>query len=139
MYNYKKENREGSEVQYGPRTTGETYLFPNTELGIDLKLLTRQPGRMPIGVMLDGVITHEAEDHFTFVENAFEKKKVNQRNPHVYMGKRINIIRKDDGTLYPTFKRPSYTENFTFQDFCREAAEELLFVVDLVENEASVE
>lgn len=139
MNHYKKINREGSEVQYGPRTTGETYLFPNTELGIELKLLTRHPGRMPIGVMLDGVITHEAEDHFIFVENTFEKKKVNLRNPHVYMGKRINIIRKDDGTLYPTFKRPSYTENFTFQDFCHEAAEELLFVVDLLENEASVE
>jgi hypothetical protein len=26
-----------------------------------------------------------------------------QRNPHVYEGKYINVNRKKDGTLYPTF------------------------------------
>ena len=56
------------------------------------------------------------------------------RNPHVYLGKRINVNLKDDGTLYPTFNRPQYTESFTFQDFCREAAEELLAVAGLVEE-----
>ena len=65
-----------------------------------------------------------------------EKKKlvVTQRNPHVYVGKRININRKEDGTLYPTFNRPRYSESFNFQDFCREAAEELLMVSGLIEN-----
>ena len=65
-----------------------------------------------------------------------EKKKVvvTMRNPHVYLGKRINVNRKDDGTLYPTFNRPRYTKDFAFQDFCREAAEELLAVAGLVEE-----
>ena len=59
--------------------------YPNTELGIDLKLLTRKPGRLGIGEYLDGAITHDGEDHFTFVQNDSEKKKdkVVQRNPHV--------------------------------------------------------
>jgi len=39
-----------------------------------------------------------------------------------------------DGTLYPTFNRPRYSKNFTFQDFCREAAEELIVVTGLVEE-----
>ena len=60
---------------------------------------------------------------------------VRQRNPHVYIGIRINVNRKDDGTLYPTFNRPRYTRDFSFQDFCREAAEELLLVAGLIEEE----
>ena len=131
--------RVGSEVQYGPRPAGEILqkkLYPTTELDVDLKLMTRKPGRMPVGAMLDGAITHDKEDHFTFIQNDPEKKKVvvSMRNPHVYLGKRINVNRKDDGTLYPTFNRPRYTKEFTFQDFCRKAAEELLAVVGLVEK-----
>ena len=127
-------SRVGSEAQYGPRTAGEPLhdFFPTTELDVDLKLMTREPGRMPVSAYLDGMITHDGEDHFTFVQNASEKKEPTPRNPHVYIGKRINVNRKDNGTLYPTFNRPGYTDDFTFQDFCREAAEELLAVAGLV-------
>ena len=110
-------------------------IHPHTELGVDLKLLTREPGRMPVGTMIDGAIVHDDEVHFTFIQNDPEKKvAAMQRNPHVYMGKCINVNRKDDGTLYPTFNRPQFTEHFTFQDFCREAAEELIIVAGLVEK-----
>lgn len=106
-------------------------LFPNTELGIDLKLMTRKPGRLAIGEYLDGTITRDGEDHFSFIQDDSCKKKVKviQRNPHVYEGTFININRKPDGTLYPTFNRPRYTKKFTFQDFCWEAANELRMVV----------
>lgn len=153
----KNVSRVGSEVQYGPRPVGEILqdylknsneplavayrnrlfkdIHPHTELGVDLKLLTREPGRMPVGTMIDGAIVHDDEVHFTFIQNDQEKKvAAMQRNPHVYMGKCINVNRKDDGTLYPTFNRPKFTEHFTFQDFCREAAEELIIVAGLVEK-----
>lgn len=105
-------------------------IHPNTELGIDLKLFTRTPGRMKIGEVRSGAITRDGEDHFTFIESALEKKKNStaKRNPHVLELERINVNRKDDGTLYPTFNRPRYSKEFTFQDFCREAAKELLMV-----------
>ena len=107
----------------------EKGFYPNTELGIDLKLITRKPGRMAVGEYLDGAITHDGEDHFTFVQNASEKKKkVVQRNPHVYEGTYINVNRKKDGTLYPTFNRPQFSERFTFQDFCQGAADELRII-----------
>lgn len=111
-------------------------LFPNTELGIDLKLMTRKPGRLAIGEYLDGTITRDGEDHFSFIQDDSNKKKVKviQRNPHVYEGTFININRKPDGTLYPTFNRPRYTKKFTFQDFCWEAANELRMVIGLVEK-----
>lgn len=41
-------------------------LFPNTELGINLKLMTRKPGRLAVGEYLDGTITRDGEDHFFF-------------------------------------------------------------------------
>lgn len=108
----------------------EKGFYPNTELGIDLKLLTRKPGRLTDGEYLDGVITHDGEEHFTFVQNDSEKKKdkVVQRNPHVYEGTYINVNRKKDGTLYPTFNRPQFSERFTFQDFCQGAANELRII-----------
>ena len=104
--------------------------YPNTELGIDLKLMTKEPGRMAVGEYLDGAITHDGEDHFTFVQNDQEKKqqKMVLRNPHVYEGTYINVNRKNDGTLYPTFNRPQFTERFTFQDFCQGAANELRII-----------
>lgn len=103
-------------------------IYPNTELGVDLKLLTRRKGRMDIGEVRPGAITRDGEEHFTFVESVIGKKPEYKRNPHVLELLRINVVRKDDGTLYPTFTRPRYNEKFTFQDFCREAAEELLMV-----------
>jgi hypothetical protein len=115
-------------------------IHPHTELGVDLKMMTREPGRMPVGAYLDGAITHNGEDHYTFIQNDPQKKVVQmQRNPHVYMGKCINVNKKDDGTPYPTFNRPSFNEDFTFHDFCREAAEELLIVAGLVEKKRKAE
>ncbi len=105
-------------------------VYPNTEPCVDIKLLTREPGRIPIGKYLDGAITRDADDHFLFIENATDKKRndVQQRNPHVYEGVYININRKPDGTLYPTFNRPQFNEQFTCIEFCRRAAEELIQV-----------
>ena len=108
--------------------------YPNTEPGIDLKIFSHKPGRMPVGDCINCMLTHDDDYHYTAVENAIERKVAEQRNPHVYLGKRINVNRKDDGTLYPTFNRPNYTKDFSFQDFCREAAEELLVVAGLIEE-----
>ena len=108
--------------------------YQDTQLDVDLKLISREPGRMPVGAYLDGVITRDGEDHFCFIQNDDDKKRlvVTQRNPHVYLGKRINVNRKDDGSLYPTFNRPRY---ISFKNFCREAAEELIAVAGLVGEE----
>lgn len=156
--------RVGSEEQYGPRLVGEIlhdYLensddalavayreqhhdvaeshlfrdyFPNTELDVDLKLITRLPGRLDVGSHLNGVLVHVDEDQFTFLQHGLEKRMTmaEHRNPHVYNGSRINVTQREDGSLQPTFNRPRYNEDFTFQDFCREAAEELLLVGGLL-------
>lgn len=112
-------------------------LFPNTEMCVDLKLLTHEPCRLCLGETISGAITRDGEEHFTFVEDASEKKPtIVRRHPIVYGGLRVNVHRRDDGMLYPTFNRPAYTAKFTFRDFCCEAAQELLAVASLVKNEA---
>lgn len=110
--------------------------FPTTELAIDLKLLTRKPRRLFLGETIPGAITRDDDDHYTFVEGMpLKRRYVVKRNPIVLPGKYVNVHRKADGTLYPTFNRPTYTEKFTFHDFCRKAAEELLAVAGFVGKE----
>ena len=110
--------------------------FPDTHLCVDLKVITRKHGRMRVGEYINCMLKRDGEYHFTAVETAPEMKKTaERRNPIVYLGTCINLHRKADGTIYPTFNRPGYTADFTFADFCREAAEELLVVAGLVEEE----
>lgn len=114
-------------------------LFPDTFLDVDLKLLTRQPGRMPVGEYLPGVLVRIDEGRFSFIQDALERNVAVRRNPHVYKGVCINVNQKADGTPYPTFNRPPFTKGFTFGDFCRAAAEELLMVAGLIERKTKRE
>ena len=111
-----------------------TSAYPHTELGIDLKLMTQQPGRLPVGRYLCGTITRDAEDHYLFVEHVAKALWPVKRNPHVFVGRYINVNRKPDGTIYPTFNRPDYNEKLTFAKFCMEAAKELRQVAKLADS-----
>lgn len=106
-----------------------TGLYPNTELGVDLKLVTQEQGRMELGEYLDGMITRDGEDHFTFVENDTEQRKAERRNPSIYMGQWINVKRRADGTVYPTFKRTKGIGAGKLGDYAVSTTCELLMVV----------
>lgn len=106
-----------------------TGLYPNTELGVDLKLVTQEQGRMELGEYLDGMITRDGEDHFTFVENDTEQRKAERRNPSIYMGQWINVKRRADGTVYPTFKRTKSIGAGKLGDYAVSTTCELLMVV----------
>lgn len=106
-----------------------TGLYPNTELGVDLKLVTQEQGRMELGEYLDGMITRDGEDHFTFVENDTEQRKAERRNPSIYMGQWINVKRRADGTVYPTFKRTKDIGAGKLGDYAVSTTCELLMVV----------
>ena len=110
----------------------------NTVLCVNLKTRLQNEVLMKPGKEYPGILRRDVangdlgfdDTHFTFFEIALDKKmnSATKRNPHVLELRRINVNRKDDGTLYPTFNRPPYTKDFTFRDLCREAAEELLMV-----------
>ena len=98
------------------------FRFPNTELCVDLKLLTCQPGRLQTGKQLLGTIMRDSYDHFTFVEKESLANVPPKRNPIVYSGMYVNVHKNDEGMLYPTFNRPVYSKNFSFKKFCYKAA-----------------
>lgn len=106
-----------------------TGLYPNTELDVDLKLVTQEQGPMELGEYLDGMITRDGEDHFTFVENDTEQRKAERRNPSIYMGQWINVKRRADGTVYPTFKRTKSIGAGKLGDYAVNTTCELLMVV----------
>ena len=108
----------------------------NTELCVDLKTILTSDRKAKMRKDYTGVLTRDGREHFTFIENASERKTC-KRNPLVYQGYAINVHRKDDGTLCPNFRLPHYTRYYNFRDFCREAAEELLMIAGLVEEEMS--
>lgn len=105
-----------------------TGLYPNTELDVDLKLVTQKQGRMELGEYLNGMITRDGEDHYTFVENATEERKATRRNPSIYMGQWINVKRRADGTVYPTFKRTKSIGAGKLGDYAVNTTCELLMV-----------
>ena len=74
-----------------------------------------------------------------FKEKEFKKEFKKEVKPaswlEVKMEVKHSVHRRDDGIIYPIFRQPQYTRYYTFKDFCREAAEELLLVVSLLENE----
>lgn len=115
----------------GSAGAGRTWtgLYPNTELDVDLKLVTQEQGPMELGEYLDGMITRDGEDHFTFVENATEQRKATRRNPSIYMGQWINVKRRADGTVYPTFKRTKGIGAGKLGDYAVNTTCELLMVV----------
>lgn len=119
------ENMRTESAAAGRTWTG---LYPNTELDVDLKLVTQEQGRMELGEYLDGMITRDGEDHFTFVENATEQRKAERRNPSIYMGQWINVKRRADGTVYPTFKRTKGIGAGKLGDYAVNTTCELLMV-----------
>lgn len=110
-------------------------VFPHTEPCCQLKLLTHQPGRLQEGKMLDGVIMRDDNEHYVFVQNHPEMMIVKRRSPHFFRGVCVNVTQNEDGSLRPTFNRPKYSEDYGFSEFCLEAAQELIMVASLVENE----
>ena len=110
------------------------FRFANTELCVDLKLLTYQPGSMKTGKHMQGAIRRDSYDHFTFVEKATMPNVPPKRNPIVYSGMYVNVHKNDEGMLYPTFNRPVYSKNFSFTKFCHKAARELRYVAPLIEE-----
>jgi len=98
-------------------------LHPNTELCVDLKLLTRKPGRLPVGKSLGGALAHNGEQEYTFVEG--QPKVTYRRYPLVFSGFYVNIHRHDDGTLHPSLKRVAVTEDFDIEGYAKVVALEL--------------
>lgn len=81
-------------------------LFPNTELGMDVKFLTRKPGRLPIGETIAGFVTRDSDTHITIIEGdvATPAKVAHKRNPKPYDGELLTYTQREDDTYRSNFK-----------------------------------
>ncbi len=108
-------------------------MYSDTHLGVDVKVLKITPGRLPVDATLDGTMVRDGEDHFIFIEKIHDKKV--HRVPITWEGDAVNVHDEGNGVTYATLRRPRYTEDFTFKDFCEAAADELLTIARQVKEE----
>jgi len=108
----------------------------NVDLCMDVKTYLRNDHITQKGKDYSGVLNRDSDYHYTFVEDAPKENLITivRRSPHIYKGTCVNVVRRADGNLYPTFNRPKYSEGFGFQDFCIAAAKELIEASSLGEN-----
>lgn len=109
-----------------------------TELGVDLKTYLLKDARMQPGREYTGVLKRDRalnengydDNHYTFVEMANRRAKI--KSQYLYRGKCINLLQKEDGTLFLTYRWPKLSETYTFLDFCSEAINEIYIAASLV-------
>ena len=112
-----------------------------TELGVDLKTYLLKDARMQPGREYTGVLKRDRalnengydDNHYTFVEMANRRAKIKSR--YLYRGKCINLLQREDGTLFLTYRWPKLSEAYTFLDFCSEAINEIYIAASLTRKE----
>lgn len=92
----------------GSKKENEPRLFPNTEICVDLKLLTLKPVDLSYGDELLGYLRKDSEDHLTFTEKQKQTseygKSKKKTYPYPYKGELISFTQRDDGTFRSHFK-----------------------------------
>lgn len=108
-------------------------LHPHTDLGIDLKLLTREPGRLPVGAYLNGVIAHDKEDSYVFTEMPLQAAR--KRNPQVFNGRYITITQRRNGTYRVNMKPVEIGGGFDVDGYALGVCNELLLALGCLVGE----
>ena len=97
-------------------------LHPNSEVCVDLKLYTFEPGRIPLDSCVVGAIARDGDAHYTFTETLPWSSK---RNPRLFNGKYISITQQDNGSLRPNFKPLKIDKDFTVDGYALGVCNEL--------------
>ena len=100
----------------------------NTDLCMDVKTILRSDRGTMGGKSYPGELTRDTDDHYTFIETVLAG--VEKRNPQVYRGKHITIIRRDDGTYRPNFRPVSVGASFNVGRYAAGVANELLWALE---------
>lgn len=95
----------------------------NTELCVDLKTILRSSRIAELGKAYKGILTHDAESHFTFVESTSTEPR--KRNPHVYVGNVLTVTRRNDGTYRPNLRDVRIKQGFDIDDYADNVAREI--------------
>lgn len=101
--------------------------FRNTELCVDVKTFLRHDRIAKIGKNYTGVLCHDKDDHYAFVETGLTAANANIRNPHIFEGKYINVTRRmRDGHIRFNFKDVDFGGRFNPLSFAIAVMKEIL-------------
>lgn len=101
--------------------------FRNTELCVDVKTFLRHDRIAKIGKNYTGVLCHDKDDHYAFVETGLTAANANIRNPHIFEGKYINVTRRmRDGHIRFNFKDVDFGGRFNPSSFAIAVMKEIL-------------
>ena len=101
--------------------------FRNTELCVDVKTFLRHDRIAKIGKNYTGVLCHDKDDHYAFVETGLTAANANIRNPHIFEGKYINVTRRmRDGHIRFNFKDVDFGVGFNPSSFAIAVMKEIL-------------
>lgn len=101
--------------------------FRNTDLCMDVKTFLRHDRIAKIGKNYTGVLCHDKDDHYAFVETGLTAANANIRNPHIFEGKYINVTRRmRDGHIRFNFKDVDFGVGFNPSSFAIAVMKEIL-------------
>lgn len=101
--------------------------FRNTDLCVDVKTFLRHDRIAKIGKNYTGVLCHDKDDHYAFVETGLTAANANIRNPHIFEGKYINVTRRmRDGHIRFNFKDVDFGGRFNPLSFAIAVMKEIL-------------
>lgn len=101
--------------------------FRNTDLCVDVKTFLRHDRIAKIGKNYTGVLCHDKDDHYAFVETGLTAANANIRNPHIFEGKYINVTRRmRDGHVRFNFKEVDFGGRFNPSSFAIAVMKEIL-------------
>lgn len=101
--------------------------FRNTELCVDVKTFLRHDRIAKIGKNYTGVLCHDKDDHYAFVETGLTAANANIRNPRLFEGKYINVTRRmRDGHIRFNFKEVDFGVGFNPLSFAVGVMKEIL-------------
>ena len=101
--------------------------FRNTELCVDVKTFLRHDRIAKIGKNYTGVLCHDKDDHYAFVETGLTAANANIRNPHIFEGKYISVTRRmRDGHVRFNFKEVDFGVGFNPLSFAVGVMREIL-------------
>ena len=142
LHDYLENSNEPLAVAYREHTTEseEQGWNRNTHLGVDLKTLLRSDSKMKVSKDYQGILRRDEicdefryDEHFTFVEAV--PQTVEKRNPQVFRGEFITVTRRDNGTYRPNFRPMKVGADFSVEKYATGVANELLWALEgLIEN-----
>ena len=103
----------------------------NTNLCVDLKTIMQEDVLLNEGQCYRGCLTRDGEDHYLFEEEAHTSGVRHKRNPKLYDGKYVSMVRMQNGKFQMHLK--TMDENLDREKFAFGVYSEIVNALKIIE------